>query len=81
MDLDHFGRADLSNAFVEKYVAASDDKELPGLLNFYKCYRAYVRGKVGCFQYDDAYISPDEKVKIIAAARSYFELAASYIEA
>jgi aminoglycoside phosphotransferase family enzyme len=81
MDLDHFGRADLSEAFVKEYVKASGDDELLELLYFYKCYRAYVRGKVGCFQYDDPYISPDEKGKIIAAARHYFELAESYIEA
>jgi aminoglycoside phosphotransferase family enzyme len=78
MDLDHFGRSDLSEAFVKAYVKASGDDELLQLLNFYKCYRAYVRGKVGCLQYDDPYISADEKVKIIAAARSYFELAESY---
>jgi uncharacterized protein len=80
MDLDHYGRADLAGVFVDRYVAASGDNELLELLNFYKCYRAYVRGKVGCFQYDDPYISADEKGKIIAAARSYFELAESYIE-
>jgi aminoglycoside phosphotransferase family enzyme len=78
MDLDHYGRRDLSAAFVKKYVAASGDGELLELLDFYKCYRAYVRGKVGCFQYDDPYISAGEKVKIVAAARSYFELAVSY---
>ncbi len=78
MDLDHFGRADLSEAFVREYIRASGDGELLKLLNFYKCYRAYVRGKVGCFQYDDPYISADEKVKIVAAARGYFELAESY---
>jgi aminoglycoside phosphotransferase family enzyme len=39
-----------------------------------------VRGKVGCFQYDDKYISAAEKEKIVASARSYFKLAESYIE-
>jgi aminoglycoside phosphotransferase family enzyme len=45
MDLDHFGRADLSHSFVEKYVQLSGDKGLNELIKFYKCYRAYVRGK------------------------------------
>jgi aminoglycoside phosphotransferase family enzyme len=79
MDLDHYGRADLSDKFIKAYVKESGDKELLKLLNFYKCYRAYVRGKVGCFQYDDPYISAGEKEKIKANARSYFKLAESYI--
>ena len=78
MDLDHYGRQDLSDSFIRAYVEKSGDKELLKLLNFYKCYRAYVRGKVGCFQYDDKYISSDEKEKIAENARGYFKLAESY---
>ena len=79
MDLDHYGRADLSNAFVSAYVDKSQDRELPELLDFYKCYRAYVRGKVESFKLDDPHIPDGEKIKILAIARSYFELAESYI--
>jgi len=50
------------------------------LLNFYKCYQAYVRGKIGCLHYDDKYVSSAEKVKIAANAQSYFKLATSYID-
>ncbi len=80
MDLDHYGRADLSDGFINAYVKESGDEELKELLNFYKCYRACVRGKVGCFQYDDPYISAGEKEQILANIRSYFELAESYLE-
>ena len=79
MDLDHYGRADLSHSFVNAYVDISQDKELLDLLNFYKCYRAYVRGKVESFKLDDPHISEEEKAGALAAARSYFELAESYI--
>jgi aminoglycoside phosphotransferase family enzyme len=79
MDLDHYGRRDLSETFVKAYIKESGDQELIKLLNFYKCYRAYVRGKVGCFQYDDPQIPTGEKEKIKARAHSYFELAESYI--
>jgi aminoglycoside phosphotransferase family enzyme len=79
MDLDHYGRADLSDGFVSAYVGESRDEGLKQLLNFYKCYRAYVRGKVGGFQYDDPYISAEERERVLANARSYFELAESYI--
>jgi aminoglycoside phosphotransferase family enzyme len=79
MDLDHYGRPDLSSAFVKAYVEKSGDNGLLELLNFYKSYRAYVRGKVNCFQYDDPYIPAVEKEKIIGTARGYFELSESYI--
>ncbi|GAI16361.1 unnamed protein product, partial [marine sediment metagenome] len=79
MDLDHYGRADLSHIFVDAYVAQSQDNELLELLNFYKCYRAYVRGKVESFKLDDPYISKEEKTRVLAKAKNYFELAESYI--
>jgi aminoglycoside phosphotransferase family enzyme len=80
MDLDHYGRQDLSSIFINAYVKQSGDKELLKLLNFYKCYRAYVRGKIGCLHYDDQYVPAKEKEQIAANANSYFQLAESYIE-
>ena len=79
MDLDHYGRADLSRHFVSAYMAASGDAELKSLLNFYKCYRAYVRGKVESFKLDDPHIARTEKAKIVTVAKNYFELADSYV--
>jgi len=75
MDLDHYGRADLSRTLVKAYVAESGDKEMPELIGFYKGYRAYVRGKVESFKLDDPYISEGEKGKVQAVAASYFDLA------
>lgn len=79
MDLDRYGRHDLSETFIAAYIEKSRDAELRQLLDFYKCYRAYVRGKIGCSQYDDPYIPAAEKDKILATTRAYFELAESYI--
>ncbi len=76
MDLDRYGRADLSREFLNTYVRISRDEELFQLLNFYKCYRAYVRGKVESFKLDDPYIA--EKEAALAAARGYFDLAHRY---
>jgi hypothetical protein len=78
MDLDHYGRADLSRSFVSTYIDESKDRELVKLLNFYKCYRAYVRGKVESFKLDDPYIAPDEKRQALEMASSYFDLAHAY---
>ena len=79
MDLDHYGRADLSDSFVNAYIDRSQDNELLQLLNFYKCYRAYVRGKVESFKLDDPYIAEAEKRQTLEIASSYFDLADSYI--
>ena len=78
MDLDHYGRADFSDCFLNAYIEESRDKEMKQLLGFYKCYRAYVRGKVACFKYDDPYISAEERERELAVAQSYFRLAESY---
>ncbi|MBI2850758.1 MAG: gluconokinase [Chloroflexi bacterium] len=79
MDLDNYGRLDLSKSFIDDYVSFSGDEELLKLLDFYKCYRAYVRGKVDSFDSDDPLITAEEREKALAAARKYFELAESYI--
>jgi len=79
MDLDRYQQAGLSRHLVNTYVGLSRDGELLKLLDFYKCYRAYVRGKVESFKLDDPYIPEEEKAKVLTAARSYFELAESYI--
>jgi uncharacterized protein len=78
MDLDHFERPDLSQRLIGTYYELSRDRRIPDLLNFYKCYRAYVRGKVESFRYEDQYVSAAEKEQALAAARSYFRLAEFY---
>ena len=79
MDLDRYQQAGLSRHLINTYVGLSHDEELLKLLDFYKCYRAYVRGKVESFKLDDPYIPEEEKAKVLTAAQSYFELAKSYI--
>jgi len=79
MDLDRYQQARLSRHLVNTYVRLSHDEELLKLLDFYKCYRAYVRGKVESFKFDDPYIPEVEKAKVLSAAQSYCQLAKSYI--
>jgi len=78
MDLDFKERADLSNFFVERYVKYSGDQELMRLLPFYKCYRAYVRGKVTSFKLKDPSVGGEEKGTAMREAKAYFKLASSY---
>jgi len=78
MDLDFKDRSDLSKFFVERYVKYSGDGELEKLLDFYKCYRAYVRGKVISFKLKDPNEDEEEKSAAKKEAKVYFELAADY---
>jgi len=78
MDLDHLGRADLGCAFVEAYVRHSGDRDLPAVLDFYKCYRAFVRGKVLGFQLEESGRAAGELDHALAEARAYFDLADAY---
>jgi uncharacterized protein len=77
MDLEHLGRTDLATTFVDAYVRCSGDIELPSLLDFYKCYRAFVRGKVRAFRLAEGRI--DRAAETIGTeARAYFDLAYAY---
>jgi aminoglycoside phosphotransferase family enzyme len=81
MDLDFRQRPDLSNFFAKKYIEYSGDQELPTLLPFYKCYRAYVRGKVVGFRLKDPNINEQEKAAAVKDAKAYFKVASSYAKA
>ncbi|HEX77274.1 MAG TPA: AAA family ATPase [Dehalococcoidia bacterium] len=78
MDMDFHRHSELSRAFVEAYISDCGDLEIWELLDFYKCYRAYVRGKVESFKWDDPYLSAPEKAEALRRARRYFGLAYSY---
>jgi aminoglycoside phosphotransferase family enzyme/predicted kinase len=80
MDLDHYGRADLAESFVEAYVRASGDADLPRLLDFYACYRAYVRGKVLGLRLRQGGLPAEEAAAGADDAGAYFELARAYAE-
>ncbi len=78
MDLDFHGYRELSEYFVKTYVEKSGDRDLPKLLNFYKCYRAYVRGKIGCFTSEDTALSEEKRKEALKEAQKYFDLAYLY---
>jgi len=78
MDLDFKERTDLSSFFVDRYVKYSGDQKLAELLPFYKCYRAYVRGKVTSFKLEDPSEGSEEKSAAITEAEAYFKLASTY---
>jgi aminoglycoside phosphotransferase family enzyme len=80
MDLDCHGREDLTGHLVRTYIEKSGDREITNILDFYKCYRAYVRGKVESFRLDDPNIPEEEKEGALKRARKYFELSHRYTQ-
>lgn len=78
MDLDYHDREDLSKHLIHTYIEKSDDQNLTEVLDFYKCYRAYVRGKVESFRLDDPNIPEREKKDAQQRAQKYFDLAHRY---
>ena len=54
------------------------DNELEKVLAFYKCYRAYVRGKVISFKLNDPNMDEKGKSEAKKEAKAYFNLAAQY---
>ena len=76
MDFDFKGRSDLGNLFLRNAARELDDAGILKVANFYKCYRAFVRGKVESIQATEKEtINPQEHEK--QAAR-YFRLALRY---
>jgi uncharacterized protein len=80
MDLDFHGYSSLSGELAGIYLSLSKDWPLYLLLNFYKAYRANVRGKVISFRLDEPGISPVEKTTVQEEARRYFHLAYQYAQ-
>jgi aminoglycoside phosphotransferase family enzyme len=78
MDLDYHGRPELACFLVRRLAQLLADPEMEGLMDFYKCYRAYVRGKVeslhGIAEIGDA----SERETAAASARRYFQLSLQY---
>ena len=78
MDLEFRGHQAVSDELLGSYLGATADSTLPLLLPFYKCYRAYVRGKVDGFQLDQPEIDEEQKRSVAEGAHRHFALAHRY---
>jgi len=78
MDLDYHGLSELAEHFIASLTKASGDDGLREMLNFYKCYRAYVRGKIGLFTAHDPQVDEATKNSCLEQAAKYFKLAEQY---
>ena len=78
MDLDFHGLDALSHRFIDRFVTRTNDPGLLTLLDFYKGYRAYVRGKIGLFTAADPAVDAGVRAACLEDAARYFTLAERY---
>lgn len=78
MDLDFHGFWELSRYFVERFAEASNDPELLIMLDFYKCYRACVRGKINAVAASEPEQPQEAREQARRLAQAYFDLAGRY---
>lgn len=78
MDLDFNGRPDLARHIAERFALLLDDHGMKPLMDFYKCYRACVRGKVESLHAHAGTVEEGEKESSLQLARRYFRLALQY---
>jgi aminoglycoside phosphotransferase family enzyme len=78
MDLEFHGLDELSAYFIDRFVAESADPALVEMLDFYKCYRAMVRGKINLFTAGDPAVDAAVAAHCQEQAARYFALAQKY---
>jgi len=77
MDLDFHHRHDLSLLYAKRIEELTGDPDLETMLNFYKVYRACIRGKVNYILSIEDEILPEKRENSARLARKYFQLALS----
>ena len=79
MDFDVNSRPDLCVPFLDEYIRTTGDCGVTDVVDFYKVYRAYIRGKVESLRILDPQIPPADKEAARERSRRYFRLARGYI--
>ena len=78
MDLDYEGFPQIDRHFLTAYVKYSKDQDVFVLIDFYKCYRAFVRCKVNCMRLQEGGLTEQNKRKLLKEALKYLDLAYQY---
>lgn len=78
MDLDFNGRWSDERYFIDQMSQKLDDPSLPAIIDFYKCYRAYVKGKVKSLQSAEEEVPKADREKAARTASQYFNLSLRY---
>jgi len=78
MDLDYKGFPQFSDFIVSELSRRMGDSTMYEVLDFYKCYRAFVRGKVESIKCGEEEVPENERKDSADKARNYFRLALKY---
>lgn len=78
MDLNFYDRWSEERYFIEQMSERLDDGDLLKIVDFYKCYRAYVKGKVKSLQSAGEEVPEEERREAAAKAARYFDLSLHY---
>jgi aminoglycoside phosphotransferase family enzyme/predicted kinase len=75
MELDGRSRPDLAESFLGRFALELDDYDLYAVVDFYRSYRAWVRGKVAAFLAADPSTPPEKAARKAREAEALFALA------
>lgn len=78
MDLDFNGRRDFADFVVAEISKRMSDDRIYEVIDFYKCYRAFVRGKVESLKSEEASVPKRESRSSKKRAADYFKLSLKY---
>ncbi len=78
MDLDYRGHPELADHLIARYASAANDSDLPRLVPFYQCHRAYIRGKAESLKSAAREVRASEREQAHHNAVRHFALAYRY---
>src|SRR3989338_454490 len=80
MDLEFYNKPQFSFLVEKEYFQHNPEDNIPDLLVFYKCHKAFVRGMVNGMMTDDKNIPLSKQTLAKRRSRRYFKLARMYAE-
>jgi len=78
MDMDLNGYPEKGELFINSYIRHSGDSDVLSLLDFYRCYYAFVRGKVASLRLAQREEAVAKRLDIMEESEKYFNLAYRY---
>jgi aminoglycoside phosphotransferase family enzyme/predicted kinase len=80
MDLDFYGRKDLGQVFLHKYIEATNDLEIDKIFDFYQCYRAMVEALVQSYLLADVEVGRKRKKTAAVDCEKFLNMAFRFSE-